>query len=477
MYAIVDIETTGGHADVNGITEIAIIIHNGKRKIQTYHTLINPEIPIPRYISGLTGITDEMVNSAPVFNEVAETIHDLIKDKIFVAHNVNFDYSFVRHQLKLAGINWDAKKMCTVRMSRKIFPGHKSYSLGNICAALKINIKNRHRAMGDAEATAKLFDKLIKHDTEGALNEHMKKSSREQILPANLPAEQFHSLSQKCGVYYFHDGSGKVIYVGKAIHIKKRVAQHFSGNKTNKQRQDFLRNIHHISFEETATELMSLILESVEIKKHWPEYNRAQKRIEFTYGIYDYEDRNGYIRLCIDRVRKHTRPVVTFKTLSEAFATMQQIVSEAELCAKLCMLDTSRDECNGYEKGICRGACNKHETPEHYNQRVQQTIDNLSQAASYAIIDKGLEKNQNSCILIEKGKFYGMGYIPADAVSNNMDTIKMFIKPRKETFFIRELIASDKLLNKGRVISLTENETSHIPASLSWDNTQFMHSA
>src|SRR5213075_1080513 len=146
MYAIVDIETTGGYAAANGITEIAIYIHDGVKITRHFETLINPNQAIPRYIKALTGIDDEMVADAPQFAEVADTIHELLNDNIFVAHNVNFDYSFVRHHLKAAGLELTAKKLCTVRLSRKVFPGLPSYSLGNLCRSLQLPIDNRHRA-------------------------------------------------------------------------------------------------------------------------------------------------------------------------------------------------------------------------------------------------------------------------------------------------------------------------------------------
>lgn len=455
LYAIVDIETTGGHADANGITEIAVIVHDGKKKLHTFHTLINPQVPIPRYISGLTGITDEMVSDAPTFASIAPQLYELLHDKFFVAHNVNFDYSFIHHQFKYCGIDWNTKKLCTVRLSRKIFPGYKSYSLGNICGALNITIKNRHRALGDAEATVKLFSKLLKHDKNGLMADAVKSRSKEQVLPPNLKAETFHQLPTTCGVYYFHDSSGKVIYVGKAINIKKRVAQHFSGNKTGKQRQDFLRFIHDISYTETATELMSLILESMEIKKHWPAFNRAQKKPEFVFGIYDYEDRNGYIRLCIDAVRKFARPLTTFKTRTEAHNLLQYLIDTFGLCAKLCMIDTSRDACHRFETNTCKGACCKQETADDYNARVNEAINFLQNEPSFAIVGKGLSAEENSCILIENGRFYGMGYLPSELILHNPDTVKMYIQPQKDNFFIRELIQTDRIHTQGKVVSFT----------------------
>lgn len=188
-YAIVDIETTGGHAASSGITEVAILIHDGKSIIDRYETLINPQRPIPYFIQVLTGINNEMVSGHPPFYEVAKKIYSLLEGRVFVAHNVNFDYSFLKHHLELAGYKFASTKLCTVRMSRKIKPGLKSYSLGRLCDALNIPMGNRHRAMGDAEATAILFSKLLDWDEEGHRIGMLKKTFKEQQLSFNLPKE------------------------------------------------------------------------------------------------------------------------------------------------------------------------------------------------------------------------------------------------------------------------------------------------
>jgi DNA polymerase-3 subunit epsilon len=162
MYAIVDIETTGGHANSNGITEIAIYIFDGDKVVDEFVSLVNPQYPIPPFLESYTGITNQMVQRAPKFNQIAPKVFELLKDNIFIAHNVNFDYSFIHYQLQQNGFDLNTDKLCTVRLSRKVFPGYKSYSLGNICGALGIPVHNRHRAAGDAIATVKLFHKRLK---------------------------------------------------------------------------------------------------------------------------------------------------------------------------------------------------------------------------------------------------------------------------------------------------------------------------
>src|SRR6202012_4414037 len=234
-----------------------------------------PQRDIPIYIQALTGINNDMVRKAPLFDEVAADIYHLLNGKIFVAHNVNFDHSFVKYHLTAAGYDLQCNKLCTVRLGRKILPGMPSYSLGKLCRHLGIDNESRHRAAGDAEATAQLFSLLLKSDTQNHIPQSLKVNSKEQLLPANLPKRDVESLPSSPGVYYFHDDKGKVIYVGKAKNLKKRVCSHFTGNNPGPQRQEFLRNICKITFQLCGTELIAFVLEAVEIKRLWPKYNHS----------------------------------------------------------------------------------------------------------------------------------------------------------------------------------------------------------
>ena len=217
MYAIVDIETTGGYAAANGITEISIHVFDGNTVTEKFETLINPNQPIPYYITAMTGISDKMVANAPTFEDVAEKIYTILYDKIFIAHNVSFDYSFVKSHLKEAGFDLNSKKLCTVRLSRKIIPGLPSYSLGKLCQSLGITVNDRHRAGGDTTATVKVFQLLLENDKEQHIQKSLQRNSKEAILPPNVPKEHFEQLPYTPGVYYFHKEKGKVVYEAKLI--------------------------------------------------------------------------------------------------------------------------------------------------------------------------------------------------------------------------------------------------------------------
>ncbi len=439
MYAIVDIETTGGHASGNGITEIAICIHNGKKVIERYSTLVNPGVYIPVYITALTGISNEMVENAPPFADVADDIYHLLNGKIFVAHNVNFDHSFVRHHLAAAGYDLQCSKLCTVRLGRKIMPGLPSYSLGKLCRHLGIGNESRHRAAGDAEATSQLFSLLVESDTQNHIQQALKQNSKEQTLPPHLPKQDVDALPYTPGVYYFHDEKGKVVYVGKAKNLKKRVCSHFTGNNIGPQRQEFLRNICHITFQVCGTELIAFVLEAVEIKRLWPKYNRSLKRFEQAYGMYVYEDQRGYLRLAVDKRKKLMNTVYTCNTLQEGRSLLLSLIENFDLCPKLCFIQTA-GPCTGINGGQC--ACEGHETVHNYNKKVNAAIDQLSDALpTFAIRDAGRTDDEHSCILVEKGRFYGMGYISHYFNVDSLQQLKSHLTPYPGNDYIRGMIA------------------------------------
>lgn len=443
MYAIVDIETTGGYAENHRITEVAIYQHDGIQITDVFHTLVNPGRNIPYYITGLTGITTEMVLDSPPFEELAEELFRRLEGKIFVAHNAHFDYSFLKKEFEQAGINWQSKKLCTVRLSRKIIPGLRSYSLGSLAESLGIEITNRHRAGGDAAATAKIFDQLLRRDVDGYIVKVLKRNSGETILPPNLPKEEFDRLPALPGVYYFLNGNGNVIYVGKAINIKKRIAGHFTGDAREWSRSKIRNEIHHITYELTGNELIALILESQEIRRLWPKYNQAQKfRVE-EWGVFDYEDRNGYLRFSVNIVTRGSRPLVRFSTKGEAWNFLWEKVRDFELCPKLCGLQLSKGLCFDYQSGGCHGACMGVESVRDYNARVEQAIRAFKdEGETVAIIGKGRRLGEQSLVLVEKGSYVGFGFFDREASISDFESARNYIKPSVETKTVQNLINS-----------------------------------
>lgn len=456
MYAIVDIETTGGYAGYHKITEVAIYHHDGLAVTDKFQLLINPGRNIPQFITGLTGINTEMVRDAPTFEQVADEIHHWLKDRIFVAHNAHFDYSFLKKEFEDAGITWNSKKLCTVRLSRKIIPGLKSYSLGRLAASLGIEIENRHRAGGDAEATARIFDLLLKRDTEGVVINALKRNAGETILPPNLPRSEFDKLPAKAGVYFFHDGKGKVIYVGKAINIKKRIAGHFTGDAREWNRSNIRNEIHEISYQLTGTELIALILEAQEIQRLWPKYNLAQKTKVEEWGVYYYEDRLGYIRFSVTPRVRGSQPIISFTSKGDAWNFMWENVRTHQLCPKLSGLQKTDGPCFERQAGGCLGACIQCEATQEYNDRVQAAINSIGvDKPTGVILGRGRNGQEQSVVLIELGNFVGFGFIEKSESISTLEEVRHYVKPAKENRIVQNYINSYLLQpDRGKFIEM-----------------------
>ncbi len=411
-YAIIDIETTGGAPKDSKITEIAIYIHDGEKVIDEYATLINPEMPIPPFIVQLTGINDRMVKDSPKFFEVAKEIIEFTTDCVFVAHNVSFDYGIVRMEFNTLGFDYRRPHLCTVRASRFVIPGHESYSLGKLTKKLGINLVGRHRAGGDALATAKLFTLLIEKDPKGLATFIQEEINPKRLHP-NLDVSALEEIPNKAGVYRFYNETNQLIYIGKSIHLKKRIEHHLRNSKTKKAIQ-MQTDIARIEFDLTGSELIALLQETQQIKEHQPIYNRALKRSNFPFGLYDYLDEKGYLRLHIAQVSKiQDAPLLSFSSKKEATVTLERFVEEHRLCKKLCNIYKTSSSCFQYQIKECNGACINEESTKDYNLRCQELVDELNlNGASFYIVGKGRARNEKSLVYIEKGVLRGFGYAP-----------------------------------------------------------------
>lgn len=461
-YAIVDIETTGGYAAGAGITEIAVLIHDGRQVIEKYETLLDPQQYIPMSIQLLTGIDNDMVEGQPTFDSIAAHLFELLQNRIFVAHNVNFDYSFLKHHFEKSGYQLNATKLCTVRMSRKIKPGLPSYSLGKLCASLNIPLYNNHRAGGDAAATAILFTKLLEWDNEGVIEGMLKKNSKEQLLPPNLPKEDFEALPSSPGVYYFKNKEGKVVYVGKANDLRKRVLSHFTGHNPLPQRQNFIRDIHSISFEKCGTELMAFLLEAAEITRLWPIHNRAMKRRIVNYGLYAYEDLNGFLRLAIGKQGKHQLALHEFTTEMEGRNLLHKLVRNFNLCPELCSITScSHDGPDANEESNGNVSCQAVQGSFAYNEIVKSALKQVEEyLPSFIIKDKGRHENESGCIWVEKGKFYGMGYIDLYSDMQSLEDIKSLLTPYQMNHYMLQLVYNYAEKYPGKITPLRKENLS-----------------
>ncbi|MBT28871.1 MAG: exonuclease [Thalassobius sp.] len=430
MYAIVDLETTGGLSEVDRITEVAIFIHDGSKIVDEFTSLVNPEREIPPFVARLTNISDEMVAEAPRFFEVAKRIIEMTENCTIVAHNASFDYNFLKHEFKMLGYDYRKNSLCTVQLSRVILPGMRSYSLGKLCKEIGIDLSSRHRAFGDARATVTLFEMLLEKGTRGVFEEYLSLDLYSAKHHPNVSPETIENLKEETGIYYFHDQEGNIIYIGKSKNIRTRVMSHFTGNTTRKAKK--LKNaIADISFECTGSELVALLKEESEIKKHQPFFNSALKRGEFRYGIYAYPNKNGYINLIVrDKRAMKVEPVIYVYSKNRGIKMMEQVLEKFKLCQKLCGLYESRDSCFNYMVSLCNGACVGKEEVEVYNRRVEQAIAYLKgKGQNYFIVDKGRHSNERTVVQIENGRYKGFGYLDMEEAYVNATALKQVIIP------------------------------------------------
>lgn len=461
-YAIIDVETTGMGVQGNRITEIAILVHDGKKVIQEYESLVNPERSIPHTITRLTGINDHMVADAPKFYEIAKEIIEITSDCIFVAHNVNFDYNVIHKEFADLGFPFRRKKLCTVRLSRKLIPGLPSYSLGKLCNSVGIQLNDRHRAMGDTRATTILFEKLLNLDSDQSVfSSFLKPGSRQATLPPGLAKSIFDQIPERTGVYYFRDNKDDIIYVGKALNIKKRVLSHFYDKKNREVA--LCQQTVNITFEVTGSELVALLLESSEIKHHYPVYNRAQRRNNEGYGIFSYEDRSGLMHLAWNSLKSVPNPITKFYNTTESRLFMEQVCEKFELCPKYCHLQSNVNSCFHYQIKKCKGICRGEEDVASYNDRVSRAIAYMSNdSKSYVIPQKGRNNDEKAFVLIENGIYQGFGYIDQEQQVSSLLELKEFLILKKDNRDVQRILRGFRNKNESKFMALEEQVDFHL---------------
>ena len=434
-FAIIDIETTGLSPGNEKITEIAVFIHDGIQIVDEFSTLIHPEKKISYRITQLTGITNQMVEQAPKFYEVAKKIVDITRDAIFVGHNVRFDYGFIRQEFLRLGYDYERETIDTVRLSRKLIPGQVSYSLGKLCRSLGIDNHARHRAEGDALATVKLFELLLSIDQNLSV-----KSGKKAAAEVNRDLTE--ELPDKTGVYYFYDKSGDLIYVGKSVNIRERVLSHLNNNQDHKE-QEMKNQLARVDYKVTGSELVALLLESAEIKKNQPLYNRAQRRTYYNFGLYSYEDEMGYLNLKLAQIIDGRNPLYTYSSSQEGKEHLHQLTAQFELCQKLTGLYDSSRSCCHYQIHQCKGACIGEEAPEEYNSRVMEALENYHfPDQNFFLFDNGRTENELAIVKVESGKYQGFGFVEKGFTLQETDLLNDRIVAQNDNKEVRQIILS-----------------------------------
>lgn len=455
MYAILDIETTGGKYNEEGITEIAVYKFDGHKVVDQFISLVNPEQPIQPFVVNLTGINNDMLRNAPKFYEVAKRIVEITSDCIVVAHNAQFDHRILRTEFRRLGFEYERKTLCTVELAKKLIPGQQSYSLGKLVRALGIPLSDRHRASGDAQATVKLFKMLLMKDIEKNILKESVRNEPSQRIDTKL-IQIIEDLPTSTGVYYLHNQEGDIIYIGKSKNIRKKVNQHFTND--HPKAKEIQKEIVSVSFEVTGNELIALLKENEEIKQNKPKYNKTVTKSVFNYALYHFKDEGGYINLKIAKADSRKKNITTFSGLQQAKSVLQNIVESHKLCQRLGGVHNGTGNCFSYTIKSCNGACVGAETPLEYNERVQEMIEKYSyEDQNILVVDRGRDVDEKSALLVEEGEFKGIGYFNLNHQLNNIDIVRSVITPMKNDRDARHIIQN--YLRKNRKLKIIQFST------------------
>jgi len=414
MYAILDIESTGGKYNEEGIMEIAIHRFDGEKVIDRFMSLVNPEREIQPFVIKLTGINNKMLRSAPKFHEVAKRIIEITQDAVLVAHNAQFDYRILRTEFRRLGYNFERKTLCTVDLSKKLLPDAESHSLGKLVRSLGIPVSDRHRANGDALATLKLFKLLLANDTEKTI---VKQIIRAETL-GELTERQLdivNSLPTKTGIYYMHNKDGEIIFLAKTKNIKKRVNQHFTNE--GPLARTLQKETKKVTFERTGSALAAVLKEEYELKKNAPKLNKKRKPHPFTHGVYIYENPEGQFHLKAEQANGQARRLSSFNSLKASKNFIKKILGEYQLHAQVVDEDTNRI-INGLEK--------------RYSLQRRNLL----------LLDKGRELGEKSVFLIKNGVFQGFGYANLNHQINTISILESIITPFEKSFNATFIIES-----------------------------------
>ncbi len=429
MFAIIDIETCGGKFDFKRgrITEICILVHDGLTVIKKFTTLVNPECYISPYFTSLTNITNDMVADAPKFHEIAKTIIELTEGCVFVAHNVGFDYSFIKDEFASLGYVYKRETLCTVRLSRKLMPNRLSYSLGKLCAGLGIEIFGRHRAEGDALATAELFDLLLRLKNDNPL---YKNKGVTELMTRRIDSIKKYILNkipESCGVYYFLNKEQEIIYIGKSINMYNRAISHF--NSDAKKGKKMLNDLYNVNFVETGSELIAILLEAGEIKKHKPLYNRKSKSELFTHAIDFTFSKNKVIQFKIVPYEESENALVSCATYSTARNYLDSWIDEYTLCLQHCNLTEENSICFNHQIKQCNGICAGEEEVEEYNKRAAKVLKKYTyEEPDFILMDRGRTSEERVVILVADGSYVGYTYIDQFTQCSSPEELKDIVK-------------------------------------------------
>ncbi|WP_306013087.1 MULTISPECIES: exonuclease domain-containing protein [unclassified Allomuricauda] len=441
MYAILDIESTGGKYNEEGITEIAIHRFDGHQVVDKFICLINPEREIQPFVAKLTGINNKMLRSAPKFHEVAKRIVEITEGTVLVAHNAQFDYRILRTEFRRLGYDFQRKTLCTVDLSKQLIPEAESHSLGKLARSLGIPMSDRHRANGDALATLKLFKLLLDKDSDKKIiTEVIREETHGELSPNQL--DMVFNLPSETGVYYMHDKDGEIIFLGKTKDIKKRVNQHFTN--VGKIARKLQKETKKVTYETTGSELIAILKAYLEQKKNRPRYNHVSKKKLFTHTIDFSLIGTEHIVLDVEKDRTLEHKKMAFNGTEAAKSFLNKINEEFELCPSSLGREVCMSEQN---KGIA----------ENCNEKVRAAFEKYSiQNKDIALTDRGRQTGERSFILIKNGRLQGFGFVDLNHQINNIHILESIMTPMKSdentTFIVEAYLRKN---NRLKTIPLT----------------------
>lgn len=370
--AFVDVETTGSSITGDRIMEIGILRVENNSVVETFSSLINPHTYVPEFISGMTGITSDMLQEAPSFEDIAQEIYELLEGCVFVAHNVRFDYGFIRNEFKRFGYSYSSRLLCTAKFSRALFPQYNKHNLDSIMERFGLACENRHRAFDDAKVMWEFYEKVITEHTHLPIEETLKVVLKQPSVPLNVPVVELETLPEGPGVYLFYGEGDVPLYIGKSNNIRERVLSHFSGDHTRDSEMIIAQQMKRIETIETAGELGALLLEAKLVKEKKPMFNKRLRSGGIFTVLFEQKDEDGYYRVHVEEVtsipaERLNSIIAVTRSKKKAKEDLEQIAKTYGLCKKLLGLEKTSGSCFGNKLGSCNGACVKEEDPEVYN--------------------------------------------------------------------------------------------------------------
>ena len=445
MYAIIDVETTGGSPSSDRVIEIAVFVFDGEKITDSFSTLLNPKRLIDPYVTKLTGITNEMVKNAPLFEEVHEKILQLTHENIFVAHNVKFDFGMIRQEFKRLGIDFIRKQLDTVNLARKVLPGFNSYSLGNICDSLGIEITDRHRAGGDAEATVKLLQIILsKPVSQKYVEIELNHGIDVDLLPEYLSKAEIEKLPEDAGVFYYKDEVGKILYLDGSKNIRKKVITDFSKPADSPDKKRMAELMRGIDYELTGNELTAKLLAYRELKRHLPEFNKKPKPQAFTHGIFLDKDEHGFNQLKIHPLDwENGELLLKFPTKGVANKILAKIIKENNLHAWFAVRSKMK------EKGI------EQKGLKNFNMNIEKAARKyLYKHANFFIIAAGIHPDEQAAIWVENNEYKGFGYFNPEFTEATPENLREVIKTDEDDLEVQKIIRSQlRKLKNSKIIA------------------------